>query len=321
MSYQATKFVIDLRNLTPSQKAVAHAFAHHADQTGGNSFPAMETIASESGLKTRRGAQLVVRQLERMGIIIAETAKTGGRGRRTTTIYRLDMAYLTSSPPGNSEPECAPSPDGGANPGTRGSEPQFAGGVNPSSRNSEPQYARIVLNSPSSSKREVRANQTPALPVLTSAASGSETGRQLPTNAQAKKLCRQIQAYLQKHYDVALTGKGRDDLLAGITETPLHPAEIWYFAVADLISALEHSDNDGFARSQAASRVPTTIASAFEPTAPGAPTIVDRFYEMKAQPFHMEIERAKARKEVEQRLEEERRRYEEEQALIEHELL
>jgi hypothetical protein len=101
----------------------------------------------------------------------------------------------------------------------------------------------------------------------------------------------------------------------------LHPAEIWYFAVADLISALEHSDNDGFARSQAASRVPTTIASAFEPTAPGAPTIVDRFYEMKAQPFHMEIERAKARKEVEQRLEEERRRYEEEQALIEHELL
>jgi Helix-turn-helix domain len=316
MSFQATKFVINLRDLSPSQKAVAHAFAHHADQTGGNSFPAMETIASESGLKTRRGAQLVVRQLERMGIIIAETAKTGGRGRRTTTIYRLNMAYLPSAPPGNSEPERAPSPEGGANPGTRGSEPQFAGGVNPSSQNSEPQFARIVLNSPSISKREVRANQTSALPVLT-----SETGRQLPTTVQAKKLCRQIQAYLQKHYDVALTGKGRDDLLAGITETPLHPAEIWYFAVVDLISALEHSDNDGFARSQAASRVPTTIACAFEPTAPGAPTIVDRFYERKAQPFHMEIERAKARKEVEQRLEEERRRYEEEQALIEHELL
>jgi hypothetical protein len=188
--------------------------------------------------------------------------------------------------------------------------------VNPSSQKSEPQYARIVLKSPSISKREVKANHTPALPVLT-----SETGRQLPTTAQAKKLCRQIQAYLQKLYDVALTGKGRDDLLAGITETPLHPAEIWYFAVADLISALEHSDNDGFARSQAASRVPTTIASAFEPTAPGAPTIVDRFYERKALPFVMGIEQVKARKEVEREFEEMRKREAEEEALIEDTLL
>jgi hypothetical protein len=180
-------------------------------------------------------------------------------------------------------------------------EAQFTGGANPSSRNSEPQYARIVSSSVSNSEGTVGANDALALNSLTSSLIGSKSGRQLPTTEQAKKLCRQIQAYLQEHYDVVLTGRNRDELLASIMETRLYPAEIWYFAVAELLYALDHSDNDGFARAQAASRVPATLACAFEPTAPGSPTVVDRYYENKSQPFTMQRQLEQMQKEAEAR--------------------
>jgi hypothetical protein len=66
MSFQATKFILGLTDLTPSEKAVAHTLAYHANKDGENSYPSMETIARESGFKSRRSAQRVVRQLGRL---------------------------------------------------------------------------------------------------------------------------------------------------------------------------------------------------------------------------------------------------------------
>jgi hypothetical protein len=104
MSFQATKFIVALTDLTPAEKAVAHTLAYHADKDGGNAYPSMETIARESGLQSRRSAQRIVRQLETKKIIYPTTAKTGGRGRDKATVYRLDLAYQS---PVNSDAQVA----------------------------------------------------------------------------------------------------------------------------------------------------------------------------------------------------------------------
>jgi hypothetical protein len=116
MSFQATKFVLGLTDLNSSQKAVAHTLAYHAHKDGGNSYPSMETIAKESGLQSRRSAQRVVRQLEKKRIIVAMTAKTGGRGQDKATVYRLDLDYKS---PINSDTTVALSDQQTATPGSR----------------------------------------------------------------------------------------------------------------------------------------------------------------------------------------------------------
>lgn len=98
MSFQATKFVIGLTDLTPSQKAVAHVFAYHADLKDSTSYPSMERVAQESGFKSRRTARRIVRQLEKRGLLIAASAKTGGRGRDKATVYRINLAYVSTEP-------------------------------------------------------------------------------------------------------------------------------------------------------------------------------------------------------------------------------
>jgi helix-turn-helix protein len=108
MSFQATRFILSLTNLNSSQKAVAHTLAYHANKNGENSYPSMDTIARESGLQSRRSAQRIVRQLEKMRILVATTAKTGGRGRDKATVYRL---YLDYRSPLNSDTTVALSGD------------------------------------------------------------------------------------------------------------------------------------------------------------------------------------------------------------------
>lgn len=93
MSFQATRFILGLTDLSSSQKAVAHTLAYHAGKYGENSYPSMDTIARESGLQSRRSAQRIVRQLEKKRIITATTPKTGGRGQDKATVYRLDLDY------------------------------------------------------------------------------------------------------------------------------------------------------------------------------------------------------------------------------------
>jgi Helix-turn-helix domain len=115
MSYTVTKFVLDLAGLTPSEKAVAHSLAYHAHADGAESYPSMNTIATEAGLSDRRAAQRVVRRLERKGLIVAETSKSGGRYKATH--YRFDLGYsgptvalyqtVTATPVArNSDPSC-----------------------------------------------------------------------------------------------------------------------------------------------------------------------------------------------------------------------
>jgi hypothetical protein len=115
MSYTVTKFVLDLAGLTPSEKAVAHSLAYHAHADGAESYPSMNTIATEAGLSDRRAAQRVVRRLEKKGVIVAETSKSGGRYKATH--YRFDLGYsgptvalsqtVTATPVArNSDPSC-----------------------------------------------------------------------------------------------------------------------------------------------------------------------------------------------------------------------
>jgi hypothetical protein len=131
VSFQATKFVIGLHGLNPSQKAVAHAFAYHADKDGMNSYPAMERVARESGFQSKRGAQKIVRQLEEMGVITAETAKTGGRGRDKATVYRLNLKYAAGQ---KDEPQFTVSDDERVNAGSSFSD---SPGVNSATQKGE----------------------------------------------------------------------------------------------------------------------------------------------------------------------------------------
>ena len=124
MSYAATKYVVELDGLTPTEKAVAHSLAHHANPDGSDSFPSMTTIAREAGLKDRRCAQYVVRRLESKGVIFADTSKAGGRQKSTR--YRFDLEnsepVFAVSGKAKSEPEVAVSPQS-ANPDALNSEP------------------------------------------------------------------------------------------------------------------------------------------------------------------------------------------------------
>jgi hypothetical protein len=47
---------------------------------------------------------------------------------------------------------------------------------------------------------------------------------------------------------------------------------------------------------QASSRIPATLAIAFEPTGPGFPAVVNAYYEKKAEPFIMARQQEQGRK-------------------------
>src|ERR1039457_2404145 len=106
MSWELTRFVLSLRNLTPTEKAVAHCLACHAPKHG-TAYPSMATIARESGLGNRTAAQKVVRRLEVKGIISPTTSKKGGR--KNSTHYQFNL--------GNSIPMDALSDAGNSIPG------------------------------------------------------------------------------------------------------------------------------------------------------------------------------------------------------------
>ena len=88
MSWELTQFVLDLRNLTPVEKSVAHSLAFHAPKHG-SARPSMERIAREAGLGHKRAAQKVMRRLESKGVISPTTSKKGGR--KNPTRYRFNL--------------------------------------------------------------------------------------------------------------------------------------------------------------------------------------------------------------------------------------
>jgi hypothetical protein len=126
MSWELTRHVLALRNLTPVEKAVAHSLAFHAPKHGA-AYPSMETIAHEAGLGSRRAAQMVMRRLETKGVISPTGSKKGGR--KNPTRYQINP--VNSEPPfvlscsGNSEYGCTKNGER-ANTDARNSEPPFA---------------------------------------------------------------------------------------------------------------------------------------------------------------------------------------------------
>ena len=105
MSFRLTELVLQLKNLTPVEKAVAHVLAFYSPENG-EAYPSMETIALESGMGSRRAAIRVVRRLEAKGVISATASKKGGRNNPTH--YRFNLVNsdpgVTLSGAGNSDP-------------------------------------------------------------------------------------------------------------------------------------------------------------------------------------------------------------------------
>ncbi len=96
MSWELTGAVLRLRNLTPTEKAVAHSLAYHAPK-GGSAHPSMALIAREAGLGNRTAAQKVVRRLEAKGIISPTTSKKGGRKNPTRYQFNLGNSIPTDA--------------------------------------------------------------------------------------------------------------------------------------------------------------------------------------------------------------------------------
>jgi hypothetical protein len=114
--------------LPSAEKLVALKLADCADDDGGNSYPAVGTIAAVCGL-TRRGAQLVLRKLQKRGCI--EVQSTGTPSRRATVTYRVRLEAIVAPPV---DAEGANDVRGGERrsrePGSRGGRTTFAGGAN-----------------------------------------------------------------------------------------------------------------------------------------------------------------------------------------------
>jgi hypothetical protein len=96
MSWELTRFVLSLRNLTPTEKAVAHSLAYHTPKHG-TAYPSMKTIALEAGLGNRTAAQKVVRRLEEKEVIAPTTSKKGGRNNPTHYQFNLGNRIPTDA--------------------------------------------------------------------------------------------------------------------------------------------------------------------------------------------------------------------------------
>jgi hypothetical protein len=97
MSFHATKFVRQLRGLSPEEKAVAFVLADHDDHKGNGAYPSMETVAREAGLKRRETASRITARLVRKGIFLPAEPPTREQGR--PTVYRPNYAFETCDSP------------------------------------------------------------------------------------------------------------------------------------------------------------------------------------------------------------------------------
>ncbi len=80
--------------LPPLCRAVLKQLAWYASDDGSNAYPAVSTICAETGI-SRRSVQRFLRELEQLGLIVAETPKTGGYDARTH--YRIVLDRLSSA--------------------------------------------------------------------------------------------------------------------------------------------------------------------------------------------------------------------------------
>lgn len=139
------------------EKLVLLAMADHARDDGTGCYPSMGGLARKTS-QSRRGVQLIVRRLERKGLLTATFISNGGRGKATE--YRISLENMGQKAlnfRGESPPDSSRSSEGGSANGvrsssangvrsTRGTECEqegpllrtgFAGSANDSARNCE----------------------------------------------------------------------------------------------------------------------------------------------------------------------------------------
>lgn len=83
MSINVVRAVLEILGMDSTKKFVLVVMAEHADKHGRESYPAVKTIARETGL-SERTVQYTLRDLERSGHLVPY-----GKGRRGTTKYSV----------------------------------------------------------------------------------------------------------------------------------------------------------------------------------------------------------------------------------------
>lgn len=208
MSYKVTEYVLSRMDLTPTEKAVAHSLAYRAHEDGSESYPGIQTIAREAGLKDLRFTRRVIRRLEEKGVIEATTPKRGGRnerGRGLTTHYR----FLLDNP-GLYTPADAP-----ATLVSNHKKPGLYTPVNPGLLSPKP-GSIDPPNCPEPSIERLEKEKNVPGPSLTIKTTEGRQGKS-PENGQREAIASEFFVWLRRRYDrLTLSAKHRATVAAFI---------------------------------------------------------------------------------------------------------
>ena len=152
-------------------KAILKELAWYANDTGGDIWPSVQTLADRTSL-SRRGVQKLLRELERRGAIQAIGSRLGGR--RKTTHYRMDLGWLEANAQTANRIRPFVRQDAGEN---RNGEPPNSERANGSAENSE-------QSSPDHKEHEYEQKKEP---------SSSKTERRPATSYEYQRLQQQAQ--------------------------------------------------------------------------------------------------------------------------------
>src|ERR1700690_3388139 len=92
MSVTTMAFVWKL-NIPHDEKFVLLAYADHANDSGGNIFPAVLTVAKKTNY-SRRSIQEITNKLEKRGLLLPN-----GRGKHGTNCWRIPLDWGADSAP------------------------------------------------------------------------------------------------------------------------------------------------------------------------------------------------------------------------------
>lgn len=107
MNIKATRFVMSLRGLSPTEKSVLYAMAGHADYKNCEATMGMQTLADAAGLEIRTSASEVVTRLLDYGVIKTVGGRSGGR---RPSIYTFTFDVNRDSGITVEEPNRSPEP-------------------------------------------------------------------------------------------------------------------------------------------------------------------------------------------------------------------
>jgi hypothetical protein len=106
MSVRATSFVLNLRGLSPTEKAVALVLAGHDSYKGHGAYPSMSTVAAEAGLKNRETASRITKRLVEKKVVLPDEPSRPEQGRPTVFRFNYDLATRDSRVTGGTPQAC-----------------------------------------------------------------------------------------------------------------------------------------------------------------------------------------------------------------------